>query len=98
MLRSTGIVTLFGIAAQMAAFLRTAVIAALLGVSPAVDAYNLGLIAPIFASTVIGSWLQLSFVGRYTELVTKESHDLAAAYRGRMLILVVAGALLLTGL
>lgn len=54
MLRSTGIVMLLGIVAQAAAFLRTAIIAALLDVSPAVDAYNLGLIAPIFASTVIG--------------------------------------------
>lgn len=97
MLRSTGIVTLAGIAAQAAAFLRTAIIAALLGVSPAVDAYNLGLIAPIFASTVIGAWLQLSFVGRYTELVTKGADDeLAAAFLGRMLVLVLAGALLLT--
>lgn len=89
--------TLAGIAAQAAAFLRTAIIAALLGVSPAVDAYNLGLIAPIFASTVIGAWLQLSFVGRYTELVGKEAdEELAAAFLGRMLVLVLAGALLLT--
>jgi putative peptidoglycan lipid II flippase len=98
MLRSTGIVTLFGIAAQIAAFLRTAVIAALLGVSPAVDAYNLGLIAPIFASTVIGAWLQVAFVGRYAELVTSKSDDLAAAYRGRMLLFIAVGALLLTAL
>lgn len=98
MLRFTGVVMLLGIVAQAAAFLRTAIIAALLGVSPEVDAYNLGLIAPIFASTVIGYWLQLGFVGRYTGLVTQDSNDLAAAYRGRMLMLVVAGALLLTGL
>lgn len=96
MLRSTSIVMLFGIAAQVAAFLRTAIIAALLGVSPDVDAYNLGLIAPVFASTVTASWLQVSFVGHYTTLVTRESPELAAAYRGRMLLLVLIGALLLT--
>lgn len=98
MLRSTGIVTLAGVAAQAAAFLRTAIIAALLGVSPDVDAYNLGLIAPIFASTVIGAWLQISFVGRYAELVTKGSDELAAAFLGRMLVLVLGGAVLLTAL
>jgi putative peptidoglycan lipid II flippase len=98
MLRSTGIVMLFGIAAQVAAFLRTAIIAALLGVSPDVDAYYLGLIAPIFASTVTASWLQVSFVGHYTTLVTHESRELAAAYRGRILLLVLVGALFLTGL
>lgn len=96
MLRSTGIVTLAGVVAQAAAFLRTAMIAALLGVAPDVDAYNLGLIAPIFASTVIGAWLQISFVGRYAELVTKGSDELAATFLGRMLVLVLASALLLT--
>ena len=70
MLRSTRMVVLLGLAVQIAAFLRTAIIAAALGTSPDVDAYNLGLIAPSFLSTVIGSWLQLGFIGRYTSLVT----------------------------
>jgi putative peptidoglycan lipid II flippase len=98
MLRSTRMVVLLGLAVQIAAFLRTAIIAAALGTSPDVDAYNLGLIAPTFLSTVIGSWLQLSFVGRYTSLVTTEQSDLAAAYRARMLTLILAGALLLAAL
>jgi len=93
MLRSTRTVMLLGIAVQIAAFVRTAIIAAALGASPDVDAYNLGLIAPSFISTVIGSWLQLSFIGRYTSLVTTGEASLAAAYRGRMLVLVLCLAL-----
>ena len=93
MLRSTRTVMLLGIAVQIAAFLRTAIIAATLGTSPDVDAYNLGLIAPSFISTVIGSWLQMSFIGRYTSLVTTGETGLAAAYRGRMLVLVLCLAL-----
>jgi putative peptidoglycan lipid II flippase len=46
---------LLGVAVQIAAFLRTAIIAATLGTSLDVDAYNLGLIAPSFVSTVIGA-------------------------------------------
>jgi peptidoglycan biosynthesis protein MviN/MurJ (putative lipid II flippase) len=49
LLRSTRIVVLLGIAVQIAAFLRTALIAATLGTSPDVDAYNVGLIAPTSA-------------------------------------------------
>lgn len=98
MLRSTRTVVLLGIAVQIAAFVRTAIIAAALGASPAVDAYNLGLIAPSFISTVIGSWLQLSFIGRYTSLVTTGETGLAAAYRGHMLVLVLGIALAFAGL
>jgi putative peptidoglycan lipid II flippase len=84
---------LFGIAVQIAAFVRTAIIAAALGASPEVDAYNLGLIAPSFVSTVIGSWLQMSFIGRYTSLVTTGEAGQATAYRSRMLVLVLCIAL-----
>jgi putative peptidoglycan lipid II flippase len=98
MLRSTRTVMLLGIAVQIAAFLRTAIIAAALGTSLDVDAYNLGLIAPSFISTVIGSWLQMSFIGRYTALITTGEVDLATAYRGRMLVLVLGLALIFGGL
>ena len=98
MLRSTRMVILLGLAVQIAAFLRTAIIAAALGTSPDVDAYNLGLIAPSFLSTVIGSWLQLSFIGRYTSLVVTGQSELAAAYRSRMLALILGCALILAGL
>lgn len=98
MLRSTRTVLLLGFAVQIAAFLRTAIIAATLGTSPDVDAYNLGLIAPSFISTVIGSWLQIGFIGRYTSLVTTAEAGLAAAYRSRMLFLMLACALLLASL
>jgi putative peptidoglycan lipid II flippase len=93
MLQSTRTVMLFGIAVQVAAFLRTAIIAAVLGTSLDVDAYNLGLIAPSFISTVIGSWLQMGFIGRYTTLVTTGEVSLAAAYRVRMLAVVLGLAL-----
>ena len=98
MLGSTRTVVLFGIAVQIAAFMRTAIIAATLGASLDVDAYNLGLIAPSFISTVIGSWLQLSFIGRYTSLVTTGETAMAAAYRGRMLVLMLGLALVFAGL
>jgi putative peptidoglycan lipid II flippase len=98
MLRSTRTVVLLGIAVQVAAFVRTAIIAATLGTSLEVDAYNLGLIAPSFISTVIGSWLQMSFIGRYTALVTTGEAALAAAYRSRMLVLVLGCATLFGGL
>jgi putative peptidoglycan lipid II flippase len=91
-------VVLLGLAGQIAAFLRTAIIAAALGTAPDVDAYNLGLIAPSFLSTVIGSWLQLSFIGRYTSLIATGQSDLAAAYRARMLALILGCVLLLAGL
>ncbi len=93
MLRSTRTVVLLGIAVQLAAFVRTAIIAAALGASPEVDAYNLGLIAPSFISTVIGSWLQMSFIGRYTSLVATGEAGQAAVYRSRMLVLVLCIAL-----
>jgi putative peptidoglycan lipid II flippase len=94
MLRSTRTVVLLGVAVQFAAFVRTALIAAALGASTDVDAYNLGLVAPSFISSVIGSWLQISFIGRYTSLVTTGATSLAAAYRGRMLALVLGLALI----
>ncbi len=98
MLRSTRTVMLLGIAVQIAAFARTAMIAATLGASPDVDAYNLGLIAPSFISAVIGAWLQLSFIGRYTSLVTTGEANLAAAYRTSMLVLILVLALAFAGL
>jgi putative peptidoglycan lipid II flippase len=98
LLQSTRTVTLLGILAQVAAFARTAIIAAALGASLDVDAYNLGLIAPAFISTVVGGWLQVGFLGRYAALVATGNESLAAAYRTRMLFLVGAGALALAGL
>jgi len=98
MLRSTRVVVLLGVAVQIVAFLRTAIIAATLGTSPDVDAYNLGLIAPGFISTVVGAWLQMSFIGRYASLIATHETDLAASYRSRMLVLVTASAMLFAGL
>ena len=98
MLRSTRVVVLLGVAVQIVAFLRTAIIAATLGTSPDVDAYNLGLIAPGFISTVVGAWLQMSFIGRYASLIATHETDLAASYRSRMLVLVTASAVLFASL
>ncbi len=92
MLRSSQMVTLLGIAVQFVGFLRTVMIAAALGVSLQVDGYNLGLVAPTFIATVIGGWLQVGFVGRYAGLVANGETELAAAYRSRMLLLVVGCA------
>jgi putative peptidoglycan lipid II flippase len=93
MLRSTRTVVLLGIAVQIAAFVRTAIIAAVLGASLEVDAYNLGLIVPSLLSAVIGAWLQMSFIGRYTSLVATGEAGHAAGYRSRMLLLVSCVAL-----
>jgi putative peptidoglycan lipid II flippase len=98
MLRSTHTVLSLGLAVQIVAFLRTAIIAAALGTSADVDAYNLALIAPTFLSTVTGSWLQLSFVGRYAALAATGKTELAAAYRSRMLMLMLGISIVLAGL
>ena len=96
LLKATRLVTVLGLVAQLAAFARTAIIAAALGASLDVDAYNLGLIAPTFIATVIGGWLQVGFIGRYTGLLATENHELAAAYRTSMMLLVLALAALVT--
>ncbi|MDX2204674.1 MAG: lipid II flippase MurJ [Hyphomicrobiaceae bacterium] len=93
MLRATGLVTLVGILMQAAGFLRTSMIAAMLGVSLDVDAYNLGLIAPTFIASVVVGWLQTGFAGRYAAMLANGETALAAAYRARMLRLVAAIAL-----
>jgi putative peptidoglycan lipid II flippase len=89
MLRSARIVVLLAVLVQIAAFARTAVIAALFGASIDVDSYNLGVVAPTFIATVIGGWLQIGFVGRYAGLLATGDLGLATAYRTRMLILVL---------
>lgn len=96
MLRSTRIVMLLSIAVQAAALLRTMIIAAQLGASLEVDAYNLGIIAPSFITTVIGSCLQVAFVGKYAGLVATGELQAATAYRSRMLAFVIAIALITT--
>lgn len=95
MLRSARTVLLFGITVQFAAFLRTAIIAATLGSSRDVDAYNLCLVVPSFISAVVGSWLQLSFVGKYAALTTAAELTDAIIYRTRLLTIVLSGSLAL---
>ncbi len=88
MLRSSQIVTLLGVAVQLVGFLRTVIIAAALGVSLDVDAYNIAILAPAFITNVVGGWLQVSFVGRYAALVATGERHLAEAFRAGMLVLV----------
>lgn len=98
MLRSTRVVMLLSIAVQMVAFVRTMIIAAELGASLDVDAYNLGTVAPTFISTVIGGWLQVAFVGKYAGFVATGKDEAAAAYRTRMLVLVASITLAMTAI
>lgn len=84
---------LLSVIVQMAALVRTVIIAAALGASFDVDAYNLGIIAPTFISTVIGGWLQVAFVGKYAGFVATGQDESATAYRTRMLVLVFSIAL-----
>ncbi|MFU0507850.1 murein biosynthesis integral membrane protein MurJ [Pseudaminobacter sp. NGMCC 1.201702] len=95
MLKSTQTVTALGLVIQVVGFLRTMMIAAALGVSVVIDAYNLGIIAPTFIATVLGGWLQVGFVGRYAGLVGLGEDVHAADYRTKMLVLVavIASAL-----
>lgn len=90
MLSSTRTVTVLGFLVQLTGMLRTILIANALGVSLDFDSYNLALVAPTFLGTVLSSWLQVGFTGRYTGLITNAEHDLAGSYLTRML-LVVAG-------
>ncbi len=85
MLGAASTVTAFGLLTQLAGFLRILLIAAALGVSREVDAYNLGLILPSVVTTVAIGWLQTAYLGRYVRLLTQNADEPAAAYRGRML-------------
>lgn len=90
MFRAARTVVLLSILVQVAAFLRTAIIAAIFGASITVDAYNLGVVAPTFLATVISGWLQIGFVGRYAGLVATNDVATTSVYRGRMLIVLLA--------
>lgn len=59
MLSSVSTVTGLSILGQLVGFLRMSLIAAGLGISQSVDAYNLGLIIPALLITVISSLLQV---------------------------------------
>lgn len=88
MLSASSGVMLNTVAAQLIGFLRTAVIAASLGAALEVDAYYISVLVPGFISTVVVSWLQVGFVGRYAGLVAVGDAAGAKAYRSRMLLLV----------
>ncbi len=85
MLSSVSTITGLSILGQLVAFLRMSLIAAGLGISQTVDAYNLGLIIPALLITVISSWLQVGYLGRYTSLLSHNDVERARAYRSRML-------------
>lgn len=89
MFRAARTVVLLSILVQVAAFLRTAIIAAIFGASLTVDAYNLGVVAPTLLATVINGWLQVGFVERYAGLVATGEAAAASAYRTQMFLTVL---------
>ena len=80
MLSNVRVVTLITILAQVAAFVRTAIMAYLFGASNIVDAYNLALVVPVMIAGIVGGWVQSGFVGRYMERLT-HSAEAAAQFR-----------------
>jgi putative peptidoglycan lipid II flippase len=92
MLRATQIVTILGLISQIAAFLRTAIIAYMFGIALEVDAYNLAIIPVTVISVALASWLQISFVGRYAASIARGDKPLSDAYRSQMLVLVIGCA------
>jgi|GEM_PF-1148404 len=96
MFRSARTVTILSMFAQFIAFFRTVIIASAFGASDTIDGYYLGLMAPTFLATVIVGWLQISFVGRYTELLTHGNDHLAKLFRSRLLWLLSGFVLLCT--
>ncbi|MBA4206584.1 MAG: hypothetical protein C0457_16475 [Polymorphum sp.] len=89
MLSSTRTVTFLGLLVQVTGLVRTILIANALGVSLDFDSYNLALIAPTFFGTVLSSWLQVGFTGRYAGLVANGENHLAGSYLTRMIIVVI---------
>jgi putative peptidoglycan lipid II flippase len=95
MFRNVRAIFLLTLANQAIGFGRTALIAAALGASLEVGAYNLGQVAPTFVVVVIGGWLQAGFVGSYSGYLARGEERAATAYRTRMFALVVLISLLL---
>ena len=94
MLSHVRVVTLITILAQVAAFVRTAIMAYIFGASSVVDAYNLALVVPVMVAGIVGGWIQSGFVGRYMERLA-QSDDAAAKFRTAIWqLLVLIGATL----
>ncbi|CAB3637986.1 murein biosynthesis integral membrane protein MurJ [Trinickia soli] len=92
MLNNVRMVTLITILAQVAAFVRTAIMAYIFGASSVVDAYNLALVVPVMIAGIVGGWVQSGFVGRYMERLT-HSAEAAAQFRTAIWqLLLVIGA------
>lgn len=86
-------VTILNVLVQIVAFVRTVIIAAAFGASNTVDAYYIGLVVPSFLSTIFLGWLQVGFVGRYTEMLTQGDRRLAVMYLSRFLWLLLVVSL-----
>lgn len=95
MFRNVRSIFLLTLANQAIGFARTALIAAALGASLEVGAYNLGQVAPTFIVVVIGGWLQAGFVGSYSGFLARGEARAATAYRTRMFALVLLTSVLL---
>lgn len=87
--KQTRIVLLFAALAQLIAFARTAVVAALFGASSTVDAYNLALVVPTLVAGIVSGWSQVSFVGRYLELLSEEEGRLAREFRSAIAAVLI---------
>ena len=97
-LANASIETGLRVSAQVLGLVRMAMIASVLGLSQIVDAYYLALVFPSLLSVAMANWIQLSFVGRYTELVERDQIPLANSFRLMVfrVVLAVSAALTVT--
>jgi putative peptidoglycan lipid II flippase len=99
MLSNVRVVTLISILAQVAAFARTAIMADIFGATNVVDAYNLALVVPVMIAGVVGGWLQVGFVGKYTERLAHSPDDAkrfrTAVWQVAVMIGVALGVLMM---
>ena len=95
LIRNTSIVTGFSALAQLAGFLRLIIITYVFGATIEVDTYYLALVIPSIITLVFSGWLQLTYVGRYTQLLG-ESERTAHEFKMTMGLLVLGSAVVIT--
>ena len=94
LIRNTSIVTGFSALAQLAGFLRLIIITYVFGATSEVDTYYLALIIPSTITLVFSGWLQLTYVGRYTQLLG-ESEQTAHEFKMTMGLLVLGSTVII---
>lgn len=92
MTRDINLVVVLSAAAQVAAFLKSVLIAYFFGVSPELDGYFLAQVLPVVVTGTAIGVLQSSFVPTYVRLKAEGHSEAAGHLAGRLLqIIVVAG-------